>query len=140
MIKFDRLKMLCTVLVMVPAVAGMIAGQPTSANCTEQWFTQLIDHFDWADPVPNITTYQQRYYVCDQFWQPGTAAAAPIFWYYFFCFAAVPSADVIVGQCVLLSCRLKHQLTACHCAHPRYFGNEDDITLCEFGLRLMLKH
>ncbi len=48
------------------------ATTPTSANCTERFFTQTLDHFNWLAAGPGgETTFQQRYFVCDQFWQPG---------------------------------------------------------------------
>lgn len=45
---------------------------PGVLNCTEQWFTQYIDHFTW-----NTSTYQQRYFVYDSYFRPG----GPIFFY-----------------------------------------------------------
>jgi hypothetical protein len=38
---------------------------------------QTIDHFGWEAPPLGLQTYQQRYFVCDQYWQPG----GPIFFY-----------------------------------------------------------
>ena len=43
---------------------------PSSANCSELFFEQNIDHFNWA-PTGGQTpgsTFQQRYFVCDQHW------------------------------------------------------------------------
>ena len=39
---------------------------------------QTVDHFGWATPPNNITTFQQRYFVCDQYWKGDPA---PIFFY-----------------------------------------------------------
>ncbi|ETO64960.1 hypothetical protein F444_17621 [Phytophthora nicotianae P1976] len=36
------------------------------AQCDEKFFTQTLDHFDVGAP-----TYQQRYFVCDNHFQPG---------------------------------------------------------------------
>ncbi|ETK76487.1 hypothetical protein L915_17114, partial [Phytophthora nicotianae] len=35
-------------------------------QCDEKFFTQTLDHFDVGAP-----TYQQRYFVCDNHFQPG---------------------------------------------------------------------
>ena len=72
--------MLLLLSLLLLTAAAARAGPPTSANCTELYYAQTLDHFDWlsaeADQVPS--TFPQRYFVCDQFWQPG----GPIFWYF----------------------------------------------------------
>jgi lysosomal Pro-X carboxypeptidase len=37
-------------------------------NCTEYFYTQTIDHFSWSATPTGATTYQQRYFVNDQYW------------------------------------------------------------------------
>jgi lysosomal Pro-X carboxypeptidase len=53
--------------------------QPGTANCTELYFTNEIDHFSWAATPTGAFTYQQRYFVNDQYWRNGTAGS--IFFY-----------------------------------------------------------
>jgi hypothetical protein len=52
-------------------------------NCVEKWFTQPLDHFTYMNSsAPQPTTYQQRYYVCDQHWQQRPdGGRGPIFFY-----------------------------------------------------------
>lgn len=53
---------------------------PGTANCTERYFTQRLDHFNFEpNPLfPNLTHFQQRYYTClEENWQPNQ----PIFFY-----------------------------------------------------------
>jgi hypothetical protein len=37
------------------------ASRPGVQNCTEYWFTQRIDHFNWDLPTGGVKTFQQRY-------------------------------------------------------------------------------
>jgi lysosomal Pro-X carboxypeptidase len=46
---------------------------PGTANCTEYFFRQELDHFDFQNNV----TFLQRYFVHDGYWKPG----GPIFFY-----------------------------------------------------------
>ena len=52
---------------------------PGTANCTELYFKQKLDHFNFAPPTNEVPRhFQQRYYVClEQQWNPGQ----PIFFY-----------------------------------------------------------
>ena len=76
------------------------ATYPTSTDCKEKYFTQKIDHFSYYpdelekndDTVEKNKarkslygkTYQQRYFVCDQYWDIAdkeTGKMGPIFFY-----------------------------------------------------------
>ena len=71
---------------------GTLAGCPGTKNCTEHWLTQDIDHFDWSTPlsnkptestlppIPLPTTFQQRYFVNDQWWDMENGG--PVFFYF----------------------------------------------------------
>lgn len=54
-----------------------------ASNCSERYFEQTIDHFAWLPAGANSSkpaTYQQRYLVNDQFWDPSNPKA-PVFFY-----------------------------------------------------------
>ncbi|TYZ63936.1 hypothetical protein PybrP1_002902 [[Pythium] brassicae (nom. inval.)] len=54
-----------------------------ASNCSERFFEQRVDHFAWLPAAPNASTpatYQQRYLLNDQFWDP-TNRKAPVFFY-----------------------------------------------------------
>ena len=57
--------------------------RPGIQNCTESWFTQTIDHFGFTQPPGDSFTFQQRYYVCDDYWRRAneTHGNGPIFFY-----------------------------------------------------------
>jgi hypothetical protein len=61
---------------------GTLAGCPGTPNCSVAYFTQPVDHFNWAPPLGNASamTYQQRYFVNQQWWDPGSNG--PIFFYF----------------------------------------------------------
>jgi lysosomal Pro-X carboxypeptidase len=70
--------LLCSLLALVSLVA---AGRPSSANCTTLYYEQDIDHFSWAAPGGSAkTTFQQRYFVCDQ--HLNSAAPKAVFFYF----------------------------------------------------------
>ena len=46
--------------------------------CVRHDTLQYIDHFGWAPPPGGETTYQQRFFVCDEYWRGGDS---PIFFY-----------------------------------------------------------
>ncbi|KAL3662609.1 hypothetical protein V7S43_012461 [Phytophthora oleae] len=52
----------------IPTEDDNAEATPTNllAQCNEKFFTQTLDHFDVGAP-----TYQQRYFVCDNHFQPG---------------------------------------------------------------------
>eukprot|EP00045_Choanoeca_perplexa_P017149 m.243329 g.243329 ORF g.243329 m.243329 type:complete len:499 (+) comp17462_c0_seq2:4261-5757(+) len=54
------------------------ATQPSSANCTELWFTQFTDHFSWNPSAPVPETYQQRVFTYDKYFGGD---GSPIFFY-----------------------------------------------------------
>lgn len=56
-------------------VGGSHASRPTSANCTEHFLEQPVDHFTYS---PVTEKYNQRYFVCPQY---KTSANSPIFFY-----------------------------------------------------------
>ncbi len=58
------------------------AARPSAANCTTHYFVQDIDHFNWAPPLgsPTYTTFQQRYFVCDEHLH-GNAPKAVFFYF-----------------------------------------------------------
>ena len=60
------------------AVGGPLRGTPGTANCTELWFNQTVDHFSWNAPPTGQYTYQQRYFVYDKYWDRQNGA---IFFY-----------------------------------------------------------
>ena len=59
---------------------GTLKNCPGTPNTTVHYFDQLIDHFSWAPPLDNAnaTTYKQRYFVNDHWWEP----TGPIFFYF----------------------------------------------------------
>lgn len=61
----------------VICVCVVYGANPDVRNCTEFWFDQNIDHFNWATPPLGATTFKQRYYVYDKVYQAG----GPIFFY-----------------------------------------------------------
>lgn len=49
-------------------------------NCVEKWYTeQTLDHFGFGTPPLNITTFNQRYFICDGYWN-GTQNATILFY------------------------------------------------------------
>jgi lysosomal Pro-X carboxypeptidase len=63
---------------MRPVVSGTPlpadSARPSSANCTLMWHTQTLDHFAWVPGPGGMTTFQQRVFVCDEYWKPGRFA------------------------------------------------------------------
>lgn len=60
-------------------IGSTLEGCPGTHNCTARYFEQTIDHFNWAPPLGGaVVTYQQRYFVDEQWWSPGN----PIFFYF----------------------------------------------------------
>ena len=53
-------------------------GTPGVQNCTTNYYTQTIDHFSWSSPPAGSYTYQQRYFLNNQYWNPTTGV---IFFY-----------------------------------------------------------
>lgn len=51
-----------------PAAAPPRRATPGVANCTLHWIEQTIDHFSWAATPTGATTYSQRYFTYDAFW------------------------------------------------------------------------
>lgn len=82
---------------------------PGVTNCTEMFFTQYIDHFSW-----NNATYSERYYVYENYFQPG----GPIFFY------TGNEADVeVFANCTGLMWENAEELGALLVfAEHRYFG------------------
>ena len=52
--------------------------RPGVANCSEQYFENYVDHFNFHLGGLNAT-YKQRYFVYDEFWSPP--GNGPIFFY-----------------------------------------------------------
>eukprot|EP00056_Hartaetosiga_gracilis_P015991 m.3551 g.3551 ORF g.3551 m.3551 type:complete len:511 (+) comp3593_c0_seq1:107-1639(+) len=79
---------MCLVLLLfvvcVSVTQTVFAQTPTSANCTELYLEQQIDHFNFAPvSVPNHpSTFLQRYFVCDQFVDKSSQEDTPIFFYF----------------------------------------------------------
>jgi lysosomal Pro-X carboxypeptidase len=87
------MKTVMAVLLLVPAVMAMPpmmkpsfpaleSTTPGVANCTERFFEQQIDHYAFdpsALPDPKQPTWQQRYFICDQYWDPKNDG--PVFFY-----------------------------------------------------------
>jgi lysosomal Pro-X carboxypeptidase len=46
-----------------------LSDHPGVANCTLNYYTQQIDHFNFASTPTGATTYQQRYFTYDQYWK-----------------------------------------------------------------------
>ncbi|EDQ86644.1 uncharacterized protein MONBRDRAFT_10725 [Monosiga brevicollis MX1] len=62
-------------LSLLAAATTSAATTPTSNNCTELTFEQTIDHFNWGAPLGQAqTTFQQRYFVYDKYYKPGSGA------------------------------------------------------------------
>lgn len=60
-----------------PFRSDVFAGAlPTTANCTQLWMEQRVDHFDLLGGVP---TWLQRFYACPQFYESGPRA--PLIYY-----------------------------------------------------------
>eukprot|EP00041_Stephanoeca_diplocostata_P034459 m.1178327 g.1178327 ORF g.1178327 m.1178327 type:complete len:945 (+) comp24526_c0_seq3:702-3536(+) len=57
--------------------AAMIKSTPGSANCTEHWFDQTLDHFDFG----NNETFRQRFFVCSTL-DTADATAVDAIWFY----------------------------------------------------------
>lgn len=62
---------------------------PGVANCSELFFEQTLDHFNWNGvnvQTPDQTTFKQRYFVNTQYWRNttvnGTTRRGPIFFYF----------------------------------------------------------
>ncbi|GAB9465053.1 Lysosomal pro-x carboxypeptidase [Globisporangium polare] len=55
-----------------------------ASNCSELYFEQRVDHFAWLPAAgansSKAATYQQRYLINDQFWDPSNKRA-PVFFY-----------------------------------------------------------
>ena len=68
---------LLAVVVFNPAVTvtASIDSRLTSANCTDHWIEQPLDHFTYAQTP---LKFNQRYFVCSSFFQP---TGGPIFFY-----------------------------------------------------------
>ena len=49
--------------------------RPTTANCSELFFEQRVDQFDFNSDAP---TWRQRYFLCPQFADRGGSAPPPI--------------------------------------------------------------
>jgi lysosomal Pro-X carboxypeptidase len=47
------------------------------ARCDERWYSQYIDHFGFGTPVMGKMYYNQRYFVCSEYWD----GSGPIFFY-----------------------------------------------------------
>jgi lysosomal Pro-X carboxypeptidase len=56
---------------------------PGVPNCTEKFFEQVTDHFSFTSHPDVPPTFQQRYFINDQYWRrpSETAASGPIFYY-----------------------------------------------------------
>jgi lysosomal Pro-X carboxypeptidase len=55
----------------IPA-ASTTSSRPSTANCKVQYFTQQLDHFSSATGPFGVTTFQQRYFWCDEHYKPGS--------------------------------------------------------------------
>ncbi|WIA14666.1 hypothetical protein OEZ85_003168 [Tetradesmus obliquus] len=52
------------------------------SRCTLLWRNATLDHFTWREPENGTSTFQQRVFICDEFWQPApNRALGPIFFY-----------------------------------------------------------
>ncbi|CAK0734809.1 hypothetical protein CVIRNUC_000484 [Coccomyxa viridis] len=51
-------------------------------QCKTYFRNATLDHFSWATPPRHRTTFQQRYFVCDEHWKTNTdGSRGPIFFY-----------------------------------------------------------
>jgi lysosomal Pro-X carboxypeptidase len=48
------------------------SSRPSTANCQVRYFTQQLDHFSSATGPFGVTTFQQRYFWCDEHYKPGS--------------------------------------------------------------------
>ncbi len=46
-------------------------------QCVEHWRNATTDHFSWDAPPEGLTTFRQRYFVCDRHWQKRTSDDLP---------------------------------------------------------------
>eukprot|EP00953_Heterococcus_sp_UTEX-ZZ885_P020245 11330-Heterococcus_DN1.PRE.1 len=53
-------------------VASITSSRPSTANCKVRYITQQLDHFSSATGPFGVTTFQQRYFWCDEHYQPGS--------------------------------------------------------------------
>ena len=55
-----------------------------TANCTERFFTQDVDHFTWRSPMPLTpnNTFQQRYFVCEEHYRPAPPGKHTVIFFY----------------------------------------------------------
>jgi hypothetical protein len=51
------------------STSSRLSDHPGVANCTLNYYTQQIDHFNFASTPTGATTYQQRYFTYDQYWK-----------------------------------------------------------------------
>lgn len=61
---------------------GTLEGCPGSANCSEHFLSQKIDHFNWAPPLGDsyALTFKQRFFVYDRWWD--RSKDGPVFFYF----------------------------------------------------------
>jgi lysosomal Pro-X carboxypeptidase len=52
--------------------ASTTSNRPSTANCEVKYFTQQLDHFSSAPGPFGVTTFQQRYFWCDEHYKPGS--------------------------------------------------------------------
>eukprot|EP00193_Tetraselmis_chui_P014009 CAMPEP_0177778850 /NCGR_PEP_ID=MMETSP0491_2-20121128/16202_1 /TAXON_ID=63592 /ORGANISM="Tetraselmis chuii, Strain PLY429" /LENGTH=478 /DNA_ID=CAMNT_0019298207 /DNA_START=295 /DNA_END=1728 /DNA_ORIENTATION=+ len=51
-------------------------------RCDLHWRHATVDHFSWAMPPRNMTTFTQRFFVCNEHWTTyGNGERGPIFFY-----------------------------------------------------------
>lgn len=65
------------------AAAEVARAEGLMARCSVRFRAATVDHFSWAPPPGNTTTFSQRYFVCaeDGWAAPANGARGPIFFY-----------------------------------------------------------
>ena len=122
------------------AAATLLAPRPNTANCSKLFLEQPVDQSCYNR---DCATWQQRYYLCDSFYN-AFVPAAPILFYgecaaacaagrlpwCCCCQRAAPAAVVLLlpslGPCADRCMRVNH-LAPSHATHPAAVGNEGAV-------------
>jgi len=96
------------------AAALPLEPRPTTANCSELFFEQRVDQFDFNGDAP---TWQQRYFLCPQFANGSGTAAPPIL---FLGAVAAASAAALIPTVKWYGGA--HHMPNCTCSHSRQRG------------------
>lgn len=96
------------------AAAVPLEPRPTTANCSELFFQQRVDQFDFNSDAP---TWQQRYFLCPQFANGSGTAAPPILF-----LGAVAAASAAALITTVKWYGGAHHMPNCTCSRSRQRG------------------